>query len=76
MLVLARRKGEEVLIGDGVRIVVISVKGSLVRLGFDVPREVPIRRGEICFDASCQAPVTFDGEWTTDDSSSAAIASE
>ena len=52
MLVLARRRGEEIRIGEFVRIVVISVKGSQVRLGFEAPREIGIVRGELAADAA------------------------
>ena len=72
MLVLARRKGEEVQIGDAIRIVVVSVKGSQVRLGFDAPPEVAIRRGEICFDASSTAEFAYDLDWPIELDSSVA----
>ncbi len=47
MLVLARRENEAVVIGGGIRIRVIEVKGGQVRLGIDAPREVPVHREEI-----------------------------
>ena len=47
MLVLGRKVGGEVLIGDDIRLVVVSIRGNQVRLGFDAPPEVAVRRSEI-----------------------------
>ena len=48
MLVLARRIGEEVSIASGlIRAKVISINGSIVRLGFDAPRDIRIERPEV-----------------------------
>lgn len=47
MLVLGRRVGEEILIGDDVRLVVVGIRGSQVRLGFEAPPEVSIQRDEL-----------------------------
>jgi carbon storage regulator len=47
MLVVTRRPGEAVLIGDGVRVVVLSVNGDRVRLGIEAPQDVPIRRSDV-----------------------------
>lgn len=47
MLVLSRKKGEEIEIGSGIRVVVVAVLGDKVRLGVIAPREVPVDRGEI-----------------------------
>ncbi|HVK08763.1 MAG TPA: carbon storage regulator [Gemmataceae bacterium] len=53
MLVLSRRKGEEVVVpGYGVRITVLEVKGSSIRLGIAAPREVGIFRGELLPEAT------------------------
>lgn len=46
MLVLTRKEGEVVMIGDDVRIVVARVFGDKVRLGFEAPPLVPIHRKE------------------------------
>ena len=47
MLVLTRRTGERIRIGDDIEIVVVSVRGDQVRLGLAAPRGVPIYRGEL-----------------------------
>lgn len=47
MLVLSRRVGEQVLIGDNVRVTVVSVRGEKVRLGFTAPDDVAIHREEV-----------------------------
>ncbi len=47
MLVLSRKKGEEIIIGDNISIIVVDVKGGKVRLGVRAPRDVPIHRSEV-----------------------------
>jgi carbon storage regulator len=47
MLILTRRVGETVIIGDNVNITVLGVKGNQVRLGVKAPREVSVHREEI-----------------------------
>jgi len=47
MLVLGRKVGDEILIGENIRLVVVAIRGNQVRLGFDAPRDVPVRRSEI-----------------------------
>ncbi|MCL6577622.1 carbon storage regulator CsrA [Kyrpidia sp.] len=47
MLVLSRRAGEAILIGEDVRIVVLETRGDVVRLGIEAPRGVSILREEI-----------------------------
>jgi carbon storage regulator len=44
MLVVTRRPGEAISIGDDVRVVVLSVEGDRVRLGIEAPRAVEVRR--------------------------------
>lgn len=46
MLVLTRRKGESIAIGDDIQIQVLSVKGGQVRIGVNAPREVAVNREE------------------------------
>jgi carbon storage regulator len=47
MLVITRRSGERICLGDDITITVLDISGSTVRLGIDAPSEVPIYRHEI-----------------------------
>jgi carbon storage regulator len=47
MLILTRRVGETVVIGDEVQVTVLGVKGNQVRLGVTAPRDVSVHRQEI-----------------------------
>jgi carbon storage regulator len=47
MLVLTRRVGEEIVIGETIRVMVVAVQGNKVRIGVDAPDSVPIDRLEI-----------------------------
>lgn len=47
MLILTRKKGESIIIGDNIQIQVLNVKGGQVRIGIDAPREFQIFREEI-----------------------------
>lgn len=47
MLILTRRTGEMLKIGDAVEVVVMGVKGNQVRLGIKAPKDVPVFREEI-----------------------------
>jgi len=47
MLVLSRKKEEEIRIGDEITIKVLSIKGGIVRLGLDAPKDVSIMRSEL-----------------------------
>jgi carbon storage regulator len=47
MLVLTRRPGEWIAIGDEIVVRLLSVKGDQVQIGIEAPREVVIHRGEI-----------------------------
>ena len=47
MLILTRKSGESITIGDDVKITVIEVKGKQVRIGIDAPRNYVIHREEV-----------------------------
>ncbi|MFS0715603.1 carbon storage regulator [Arthrobacter sp. 1P04PC] len=47
MLVLTRKPGEQIMIGDGIVITVLEGRGDGVRIGIEAPRGVPIQRREV-----------------------------
>lgn len=47
MLVVSRKPGERLLIGESVEVTVLSIRGDQVSLGVSAPREVPIHRQEL-----------------------------
>ena len=50
MLILTRKLDEIVMIGDAIQIKVVEIRGDKVRLGFSVPKEIPVHRKEV-YDA-------------------------
>lgn len=56
MLILTRRVGETLIIGDDIKITVLASKGNQVRLGIDAPREVEVHREEIYQRIQSQPP--------------------
>jgi carbon storage regulator len=47
MLVLSRRVGESVVVGDDITITILEVRGDVVRVGIDAPRSVSVHRAEL-----------------------------
>ena len=47
MLILTRRVGESIIIGEDIVITALGVKGNQVRIGIDAPKNVPVNREEI-----------------------------
>jgi len=47
MLVLSRRPGESVVLGDDVTITILEVRGDVVRVGIDAPRSLAVHRAEL-----------------------------
>lgn len=57
MLVLTRKAGESILIGDNIRLTLVRVQGNRVRVGIDAPGSVRIVRGEL------ESSLGVDGAW-------------
>jgi carbon storage regulator len=65
MLILTRRVGESLVIGDDITITVLGVKGNQARLGVNAPRDVAVHREEIM--DKIQGSDTQDGDCKRDD---------
>lgn len=62
MLILTRRVGETVMIGDEVTFTVLGVKGNQVRLGFNAPKSIAVHREEIFHRIKDEQQGTHPGE--------------
>ncbi len=47
MLILTRRVGETIMVGDEVQVTVLGVKGNQIRIGINAPQEIAVHREEI-----------------------------
>lgn len=47
MLVLSRKKNENIVIGDDIRVYIVDIRGDTVRLGIMAPDNVPVHRSEV-----------------------------
>lgn len=47
MLILTRKSGQGVVIGDDIRISIVSIDGDRVRVGIDAPKEISVHREEV-----------------------------
>lgn len=79
MLVLSRKKSEQIQIGENITITVLRVKGSAVQIGVDAPSNVKILRSELSFDppaatvqSTAQATVQASVQTTANRATSAA----
>lgn len=54
MLILSRRPGESVHLGDDIKITILSIKGQQIKLGLDVPEQMPVYREEIYLKVQTQ----------------------
>ena len=54
MLVLSRKEGERISIGDNITLIVSKVSGNRVTLGIEAPRDVKVVRGELQLQATCE----------------------
>ena len=50
MLVLSRRKGESIIIGESIEVTIVDIQGDLIRLGINAPKEISIYRQELFED--------------------------
>jgi len=47
MLILTRKPGETIVIGDTIKVTILGVEGKQIRIGIDAPKDVPVHRKEI-----------------------------
>ena len=62
MLILTRKVGESIAIGDDVKITVVSTKGGQVRIGIDAPKTVVISRTELTVESEAVEKSDAEGE--------------
>lgn len=64
MLVLSRKVSEQIIIGEDIILTVVSIRGSVVRIGVDAPPAVSVHRGQTCTSkkqiSSAKLPLTAD----------------
>jgi len=58
MLVLSRKKNEQIVIGDDIVITIVDVRGDKVRIGIDAPAHVPVHRHEVFLALQQEAQAT------------------
>jgi len=56
MLILTRRTGETLVIGDSITVTVLETRGSQVRIGIEAPKDVPVHRQEVAERIAREAP--------------------
>lgn len=76
MLVLTRKKDEQIRIGEDIIITVVRVKGKSVRLGIQAPRKAPVLRGELEFREPRSADSFKDSQTTDVPQSARSLASQ
>ncbi len=47
MLILSRKNGEKIMIGDNIEVVILEMKGDQVKIGVEAPRTMKVYRGEV-----------------------------
>ena len=61
MIILHRKKNEAIVIGDNITVVVVEIRDDKVRLGFEIPKEMPLHRKEV-YDAIQRSVPAIDGK--------------
>lgn len=61
MLVLSRKPGERIVIGDDVKITIVRIGPNTVRVGIEAPREMNIVREELCLQDEARAHLEATG---------------
>ena len=59
MLVLSRKIGEAVLLGDDIKIMIVDIRGDKVRIGIDAHKDLPVHRQEV-YDAIRRLQAEYD----------------
>ncbi|QDT34582.1 MULTISPECIES: carbon storage regulator [Thalassoglobus] len=62
MLVLSRKPGERILIGEEIAVTVVRIGPNTVRIGIDAPRDMNIVRDELCQTVEVELPVENNGK--------------
>ena len=60
MLVLTRKENESLIIGDNIKLTILSVKGGQVRVGIEAPLDVSVQRGELILKANDSKTIVQD----------------
>lgn len=60
MLILTRRPGESIYLGDDIKITVLSVQGKQIKVGLDVPGDLPVYREELYLRVQEQNKMALD----------------
>tara|TARA_R110002111_G_scaffold227346_2_gene288931 strand:- start:61617 stop:61832 length:216 start_codon:yes stop_codon:yes gene_type:complete len=67
MLVLTRKKDEQIRIADDIVLTVLRVRGGKVKLGIECPRKVPIRRSEVPVESLDESEILLAGQFASQD---------